>query len=70
MKSRKAADNSTFAIGGVTCFYDTFVVKEIVVLRMNICAEKPAHRKSAKRWWQPYERPRKHEMTTQKRQRN
>jgi hypothetical protein len=46
----KAAHNSTFAIGGVTCFDDTFVVKGSAVLRMNICAEKPAHRKSAKRW--------------------
>ncbi len=48
-EKRRAACNSTFAIGGVTCFYDTFVVKESAVLRMNICAEKPAHRKSAKR---------------------
>jgi hypothetical protein len=43
------AGNSTFAIGGVTCFYDTFVVNESAVLRMNICAKKPAHRKSANR---------------------
>ena len=49
---KKTGHNSTFAIGGVTCFYDTFVVKESSVLRINICAEKPAHRKSAKRWWQ------------------
>ena len=47
-KARTA--HSTFAIGGVTCFYDTFVVKKSAVLRMNICAEKPAHRKSAKRY--------------------
>jgi hypothetical protein len=46
---RITAANSTFAIGGVTCFYDTFVVKESAVLRINICAKKPAHRKSAKR---------------------
>jgi len=44
------AGNSTFAIGGVTCFYDTFVVKESSVLQMNICAKKPAHRKSANRY--------------------
>ncbi len=49
MTARKTPYNSTFAIGGVTCFYDTFVVKGSSVLRMNICAEKPAHRKSAKR---------------------
>jgi hypothetical protein len=46
---KKTGHNSTFAIGGVTCFYDTFVVKESSVLRINICAEKPAHRKSANR---------------------
>ena len=45
----KPSANSTFAIGGVTCFYDTFVVKESAVLQMNICAENPAHRKSANR---------------------
>ena len=43
----KTAANSTFAIGGVTCFYDTFVFNGSAVLRMNFCAEKPAHRKSA-----------------------
>jgi hypothetical protein len=41
--------NSTFAIGGISCFADSFVVKESAVPRMNIGAEKPAHRKSAKR---------------------
>ena len=46
---RKTAYNSTFAIGGVSCSADTFVVAESSVLRINICAEKPAHRKYAKR---------------------
>ena len=41
--------NSTFAIGGVSCSADSLVVAESFVLRNNICAEKPAHRKSAKR---------------------
>ncbi len=36
--------------GGVSCFADTFVVAESSVLRMNIRAEKPAHRKSANRY--------------------
>jgi hypothetical protein len=40
---------STFAIGGVLFFADSFVVKVSVVFRMNIFAENPAHRKSAKR---------------------
>jgi hypothetical protein len=45
-----AAYNSTFAIGGVSCSADSFVLAESSVLRINICAEKPAHRKSAKRY--------------------
>lgn len=44
--------NSTFAIGGGSCSTDNFVVIESLVLRMNICAEKPAHRKSANRYRQ------------------
>jgi len=46
---RKPAHNSTFATGGVSCSADSFVVIESLMLRMNICAEKPAHRKSANR---------------------
>ena len=46
----KTAGNSTFAIGGVPCFADTFVVAESFVLSINISAEKPAHRKSANRY--------------------
>ena len=49
---RKAAQNSTFAIGGVSFSADSFVVTEIAVHRINICGEKPAHRKSAKRYSQ------------------
>jgi hypothetical protein len=45
----KTACNSTFAIGGFSSPLDSFVVKESAVLRMNICAENPAHRKSANR---------------------
>jgi hypothetical protein len=48
----KTTANSTFAIGGVSFSADTLVVAESFVLRINICAENPAHRKSAKRWWQ------------------
>ncbi len=40
--------NSTFAIGWVSCFTDTFVVAESSVLRMNICAKNPRLRKAAK----------------------
>jgi hypothetical protein len=47
---RKPAHNSTFAIGGVSCSADSFVVAESSQLRTNISGEKPAHRKSAKRY--------------------
>ena len=47
---RRAACNSTFAIGGVSCSAVTFVVAESFVLRINICGDNPAHRKSAKRY--------------------
>ena len=42
----KMAYNSTFAIGGVSCSTDSFVVAECFVLRMNICAPKPARTQS------------------------
>ncbi len=46
------AGNSTLAIGGVSSPLDCFVVAESSVLRTNFCAEKPAHRQSAKRYSQ------------------
>jgi hypothetical protein len=49
LNKRLAAANTTFAIGGVSCSADSLVVAESFVLRINICAKKPAHRKSAKR---------------------
>ena len=48
-REKSPAGNSTFAIGGVSCFADSLVVAESFVLLINICGEKPAHRKSAKR---------------------
>ena len=45
----RVAYNSTLAIGGVSSPLDSFVVAESSVLRTNFCAEKPAHRQSAKR---------------------
>jgi len=41
--------NSTLAIGGVSSPLDSFEVAESSQLRTNFCAEKPAHRQSAKR---------------------
>ena len=49
-QNRRAAGNSTFAIGGVAFSADSFVVNQNLVLRINICDEKPAHRKSANRY--------------------
>jgi len=49
-QTRKATHNSTFAIGGVTCSADSFVVAESSVLRFNISGKDPAHRKSANRY--------------------
>ena len=45
----RAAANSTFAIGGVSCSADSLVVAENFVLRINFSCKNPAHRKSAKR---------------------
>jgi hypothetical protein len=44
--------NSTFAIG-VTCFYDTFVVNQTLVLRINICGENRHLRQARNRYRQP-----------------
>jgi hypothetical protein len=46
---RRAAYNSGLAIGGLTCFVETFVLKQTFVLRMNFSAENPAHRQAANR---------------------
>ena len=48
MTTRTTTANSTLAIGGVSSPLDSFVVAESSVLRTNFCAEKPAHRQSAK----------------------
>lgn len=57
MRKHKSVDiitvpNSTFAIRGVSFSADSFVVNESSVLRMNVCAKKPAHRKAAKHYAQ------------------
>ena len=44
--------NSTFAIGGVSCSADSFVVKESLVLRINICGENRHLRQARKRYMQ------------------
>ena len=42
---KRATANSTFAIGGVSCSADSFVVPESFVLRINTCGKNPALRK-------------------------
>jgi hypothetical protein len=49
---RKTTGNSTLAIGGVPSPLDSFEVTESSQLRTNFCAENPAHRQSASRYWQ------------------
>lgn len=43
--SSKAAANTGFAIAGVTCLADTFVLSGSSVLRMKFSAKIPRHRK-------------------------
>ncbi len=50
---RRATDNSTFAIGGVSCSADSLEVAESFVLRIKFSGKNPAHRKSAKRYMKP-----------------
>ena len=46
-KARTA--KSTFAIGGVQCSTDTFLVNQSLVLRINICGENRHLRQARKR---------------------
>jgi len=48
-KTRKTAANMGLAKWRVTCFYDTFVVKQTVVHLMNFSAEMPPLRQAQKR---------------------
>ena len=45
----KTAANSTFAIGGVSCFADNFEVTESFAFRINICGENRHLRQAANR---------------------
>ena len=47
---KSTGHNSIFAIGGVSCSANSFVVSESAVIRIKICAEKPTHRKYANRY--------------------
>ncbi|MEI2696048.1 MAG: hypothetical protein V9E90_13330 [Saprospiraceae bacterium] len=54
-QERTTGNNSTFAIGGVSCSADSFVVAESFVLRIKFSGKNPAHRKSANRYTIPAE---------------
>jgi hypothetical protein len=46
------AGNSTFAIGGVSCSKDSFVVNQTLVFQIKFCGKNPAFRVAAKRYRQ------------------
>jgi len=47
LKEKRAATNSTYPKGGVSCSKESFVVNETFVLLINICGESPALRVAA-----------------------
>jgi len=46
---RKAAYNSTYPKGGVSCSKDSFVVNQTFVFQIKFCGKSPALRVAAKR---------------------
>ncbi len=48
--TKSTGNNSTFAIGAVSCSAESFDVAVSSVLHINICAEMPTHRKCANRY--------------------
>jgi hypothetical protein len=49
-RKRRAAHNSSLAKWRVTCFYESLVLNQSAVLRLNICAKMPPLRQAAKRY--------------------
>ena len=47
--TRITVHNSGLSKGGLTCFVETFVVKQTFVLRINFSAKNPALRQAANR---------------------
>lgn len=47
---KNTSGNSRFAIDGISYSEGSFGVAESSVLHINICAKKPAHRKSENRY--------------------
>ena len=46
----KAATNSTYPKGGVSCSKDSFVVNQTLVFQIKFCGKSPALRVAAKRY--------------------
>jgi len=51
----RAACNSTYPKGGVSCSKDSFVVNGSLVFQIKFCGKSPALRVAAKRYRQPYD---------------
>jgi len=51
---RKTAHNSSLAKWRVTCFYDSLVLNQNVVLRLNFSAKNPPLRQAANRYGKCY----------------
>jgi hypothetical protein len=49
---RRAAHNSTYPKGGVSCFKDSLVVNQTLVFQIKFCGKSPALRVAAKRYLQ------------------
>jgi hypothetical protein len=50
MTEEKAAYNSTYPKGGVSCSKDSFVFNQTLVFQIKFCGKSPALRVAAKRW--------------------
>jgi hypothetical protein len=51
---RRAAHNSTYPKGGVSCSKDSFVVNQTLVFQIKFCGKSPALRVAAKRYGKGY----------------
>lgn len=52
---KRAAHNSTYPKGGVSCSKDSFVVNQTLVFQIKFCGKSPALRVAAKRYGQAFD---------------
>lgn len=57
MARLKTTAHSTFAIGGVSCPVDSFVIAESFVLRIKFSGKNAINRQSAKRYMSTFDYP-------------